>query len=322
MTKEKPYREPGRLNKKLVTFFFCVLTSMFFWLMMSLSKEYDITVSYPAEYVNIPKDRVISNELPSEISILIHARGFYLLAQKFRKEQTVYFDLDDSRSTGIRNYSYLLTNARLNKITDQFSSRIRVLRIMPDTIFLNYNKKITKRVPVRANISLTLDSQYQLSDSIRLVPDHVDVSGAADVLDQVNYVETVPVTIKDLDASKTYTLDLIKNRDAGYMELSDTEVRALIKVKKYTEGSIELPVEAVNLPPGYSLKAFPDKVTVKYDVAFDNYQHINATQFRAVIDYKKAEPGSNKLRITLEKFPPDIRSIRLFPEKAEYIIKK
>jgi hypothetical protein len=61
---------------------------------------------------------------------------------------------------------------------------------------------------------------------------------------------------------------------------------------------------------------------VKYNVAFDSYDKISADQFRAIIDYKKAEPNSNKLKIILEKHPQEIRAIKLNPEKVEYILKK
>ncbi|MCW3082886.1 MAG: hypothetical protein JWP12_252 [Bacteroidetes bacterium] len=316
------FKEPIRLNRRVITFLVCVLVSMFFWLMMMLSKEYNIIVSYPVEYMNTPKDRVISNLLPKEIDIEIRAKGFFLLAYKFKKAQTVYVDLEDSRPMATKNYFYLLTNSRINKMTEQFSSRIKVQRIMPDTIFLNFNRKVSKRVPVKANINLTVDSQYQQSDSIRLIPDHIQVSGAADVLEKINFVETVPVTIKNLNESRTLVLDIAKSQNAGYMETNFSQVKAQIHVKKYTEASVELTIEAINLPNGYSLKSFPDKVLVKYDVAFDNYQNINASQFRAVIDYKKAEPNSNKLKIVLETFPEGIRSIKLNPEKVEFIIKK
>ncbi len=315
------FKEPIRLNRRVITFLVCVLVSVFFWLMMMLSKEYNIIVSYPVEYVNTPKDRVISNLLPKEIDIEIRAKGFFLLAYKFKKAQTVYVDLEDSRPMATKNYYYLLTNSRINKMTEQFSTRIKVQRIMPDTIFLNFNRKVSKQVPVKAIINLTIDSQYQQSDSIRLIPDHIQVSGAADVLEKINFVETVPVTIKSLNESRTVVLDIAKSQN-GYMETNFSQVKAQINLKKYTEASVELTIEAINLPNGYTLKSFPDKVLVKYDVAFDNYQNINASQFRAVIDYKKVEPNSNKLKIVLEKSPSGIRSIRLNPEKVEFIIKK
>ena len=315
-------KEKVRLNRRVATFLACLMLSVLFWLLMNLSKEYTIVVSYPAEYVNTPTDKVISNLLPNNIDLEIRARGFFLLAHKLREAQTVNIDLNDSRPSNVKNYYYLLTNLRMNKITEQFSSRIRVVRVLPDTIFLNFNKKITKRVPVKANLTLSLDNQYQQSDSLKLVPAFVDISGAADVIAKVEFIETLPVSLKNVNASRNVALDLVNTTEAGEVELSSKQVKAMISVKKYTEASIDLPVEAINLPPGYSLKAFPDKVTVKYNVAFDNYGKINALQFRAVIDYKKAEPNSNKLKIVLEKYPAEIRSVRLFPEKAEYIIKK
>jgi len=317
-----PAKEKVRLNRRVATFLACVALSVLFWLMMNLSKDYTIVVSYPVEYVNTPQDKVISNQLPQTIDIEIRARGFFLLAYTFREAQTVLIDLDDSKPSVIKNYYYLLTNQRMNKITEQFSSRIRIQRVIPDTIFLNFNKKITKRVPVKANITMTTDNQYQQSEPIRLQPDYVNVSGAADVVDKVDFIETAPVSLKNVNASRSVSLDLITNTELGEIELSPKQIKALISVKKYTEGSIDLPVEAINLPSGYSLKAFPDKVTVKYNVAFDNYGKINALQFRAVIDYKKAEPNSNKLKVVLEKFPAEVRSIKLFPEKVEYILKK
>jgi len=76
------------------------------------------------------------------------------------------------------------------------------------------------------------------------------------------------------------------------------------------------------LPAGYGLKTFPDKVSVKYNVAFNDYGKINALQFRAVVDYEKIEPGNNNLKVHLVKYPLEVRSIKLNPEKVEYIIRK
>jgi YbbR domain-containing protein len=319
--------EPGAkkekilLNKRVATFLCCVFISVLFWLLMTLSKEYTISVAYPVVYTNSPKDKVIANNLPPAIQIEIRSKGFFLLVYKFREPQTVYVDLNESRPMG-QNHFYLLTNNQISKFTEQFSSRIKIQRIVPDTIYLNFNKKITKRVPVRSNLKLTVDSRYQQADPIKLVPGFVDISGAADVISRIDHVETVPMSLVNIDKSQSINLKIAIDSVNSEYELSATHVRALVNVVKFTEANIELPIEAVNLPPGYTLKAFPDKVNVRYNVAFDNYEKINAQQFRAVIDYKKAEPGSNKLKITLEKLPADIRSVKLNPEKVEYILKK
>ncbi|MDF2438966.1 MAG: uncharacterized protein K0Q95_3342 [Bacteroidota bacterium] len=315
-------KEKIRLNKRVATFLCCVFISMLFWLLMTLSKEYVITVIYPVNYVNAPADKVVANNLPTSMSLEVKSKGFFLLAYKFHDPQTVHIDLNESKSLGEKNHYYLLTNSQVNKITHQFSSRVAIQRVIPDTIYLNYNKKIKKRVPVRANLSIDIDTRYQLSDSLQLNPSFVEVSGAADVISKIDHVETLPMSLKNVDKPQTIILRLKNDSVKGDVEMSVSEIKAFVNVKKFTEASIELPIEAINLPSGYSLKSFPDKVSVKYNVAFDNYEKINAQQFRAVIDYKKADPGSNKLKIYLEKYPIDIRSVKLSPEKVEYILKK
>ena len=40
----------------------------------------------------------------------------------------------------------------------------------------------------------------------------------------------------------------------------------------------------MNVETGYSLKTFPDKITVRYQVALSKYNDVNAGQFDAVVD--------------------------------------
>jgi YbbR domain-containing protein len=315
-------KEIIRLNRKVATFLCCVFISILFWLLTALSKEYTITLSYPVDYVNPPKDKVVANDLPEKINIDIESKGFFLLAYKFKEAQVVYVDLQHSKPLSSKNNHYLLINSQINKITEQFSSRIKINRINPDTVFLNFNKKITRLVPVKANLTISLDDLYQQTDSVKLIPSFISISGAADVVNKIDHVETMPVEVKNVKNSREVSLTVINPSRKGDIQLSDSRVKAQVNVKKFTEATIELPVEAINLPIGYTLKSFPDKVTVKYSVAFDSYDKINSQQFRAVIDYKKADPNSNKLKIILEKFPDEIRFIKLNPEKVEFILKK
>ncbi len=312
-----------RLNKRVVTFLFCVLVSAFFWLMMTLSKEYTTELNFPVNYINLPSDKVVANHLSETIDIEIKATGFNLLLNKLKqKKETVLIDVKYSKPLPTKNHYFLLSNSRIDRITKQFSNDIKIIKIYPDTLFLNFNKKITKRVPVRANFKIDLAKQCQQSDSIRLNPAFINISGAAEVINKINYVETEPVILKNSSDSLSLKLNILKTPALKLVDLSPSIVLATINITKYTEANIELPIEVVNLPRGYDLKLFPDKVLVKYNVAFQNYEKIDALQFRAMVDFNKIEPGSNKLKIQLLKYPSEIRTIKLFPEKVEYIIRK
>ena len=290
---------------------------------MSLSKEYTININFPVKYINLPADKVIANHLPEGIDIEIKTNGFNLLMYKMtRDHETVMIDVKDSKPFQYKNHFYLLTNSRIDKITSQFNNEIKIQKVTPDTIFFNFNKKVTKQVPAKSNISITFDPQYQQTDSVKIEPAFIQISGAEEVLKKINYVETVPKKFKNVTNDLSLNLSIAETPEIKLIELSQSTVKATIHVTKFTEATIEIPVQTENLPDGYTMKVFPDKVFVKYNVSFSDYEKINPVQFKAIVDYKNIEPLSNKLKVQLIQFPKEIRSVKLNPEKVEYILRK
>ena len=318
-----PSEEGVRINRRVVTFIFCLIASAFFWVMMSLSKEYSIEIKFPVSYVNFPIDKVVSNQLPTTIDIEIKSTGFNLLVYKIKqKRDTVFIDAKDSKHLAEKNNFYILPNARIDKIASQFSGDVKIMKVYPDTIFMNYNKKKSKQVPVKTNIKIDFANHYQQSDSLQLTPAYITVSGASELVDKIKFIETKTIKLKKVSDTVSIQLQIKKTPNLKLVDISQTSVQAKINVTKFTEASIELPIEVDNLPTGFALKTFPDKITVKYNVAFKKYESITPLQFRAIVDYSKIEARSNKLKVQLVKYPSDIKSIKISPEKVEYIIRK
>lgn len=314
----------GIPNKgRVITFLVCLFVSAFFWSLMTLSKEYSIMEHFPVQYINAPKDKVVSNNLPEDIGIEIKARGFALMAYKFRKQHsTITLDMKDARAFNRNNVSYLVTNSRIDKINAQLNKETHVIKVNPDTIFINFNKKVSKLVPVKSNLKLQFSKLYNLTDCVTIQPRFIAVSAEAAVVNKIDFIETQPLVLENISTSTTVKLALLKKDEYKHVEFSQPNVKASIKVAKFTEASLELPVEIDNLPPGYSFKAFPDKVLVKFNVAFENYEKINASKFRVVVDYKKIDKQSNKLKVQILKVPEGVRNIKLVTERVEYIISK
>ena len=130
-------KEGVRFNRRMITFLFCILISILIWLLMALSKDYIITITFPVKYVNMPADKLVSNKLPEKIDLEISSSGFNLLNYKFRqKRETVLVDINDAKYLS-RNTYVIRANSRLDKITGQFKSDIKVVSIFPDSIFIN-----------------------------------------------------------------------------------------------------------------------------------------------------------------------------------------
>lgn len=290
---------------------------------MSLSKEYAIVVSFPVKYTNLPKDKLIVNQLPEIIDIEIRSSGFNLLIYKLKQHrETVFLDINDAKPSSTKNNYFISCNNHLDKITSQFSNAIKVVRIKPDTVFINYNKKISKTVPVKVNVNIEFAEQYQQSDSIQIEPKFVDVLGTDEVLSKISFVETAIYNLKNQEKSILMDLKLVKSAAMKQVEFSQNTVKMKVNVTKFTEAVVELPVEVENLPNGLNLKTFPDKIIVKYQVAFDDYGKISPSDFKIAVDYSKIEQGSNKLKVQIVKSPPNVRSVKLSNERVEYIIRK
>jgi YbbR domain-containing protein len=312
-----------RINRKAFTFLMCLALSVFFWVLMTLSKTYTISVNFPAKYIRLPPDKIVSNKLPETIEIEISSSGFKLLRYKFLPvNQVIDVDVKNIHYYNTTNSYYLLTSNCVNKVTKQFEDKIKVLKINPDTLFFNFNKKISKIVPIKHSIQLSFEKQYHLSKAIVINPSKITISGASDIIKKIDTLETEAQTFNNVSKSFTTNLQIANRPKFQQIETSNSVIEAKINVTKFTEGNLFLPLEVLHLPSKVSLKTFPDKVEIKYQVALEDYDKVNASQFRLVLDYNKIEKGNNKVKITLQKSSPYVRLIKLASEKVEYIIRK
>lgn len=290
---------------------------------MSLSKEYTISVSFPVKYTNLPADKLIVNQLPEIIDIEIRSSGFNLLIYKMKQhKETIMLDIKDAKSTSVKNNFFINCNNHLDKVTSQFSSAIKVVHIKPDTVFINYNKKTSKTVPVKVNLNIEFAEQFQQTDSIQIEPETIEIMGTKEVLATISFVETAETNLKKVDKTILMDIKLVKSPNMKQVEFSQNSVKTKINVTKFTEAVVELPVEVENLPNGLNLKTFPDKIAVKYQVAYNDYGKINSSDFKIAVDYSKIEQGSNKLKVQIVKYPTNVRSVKLSNERVEYIIRK
>lgn len=314
-----------RLNKKLVTFIVCVVIATGFWFLSALSKDYSGQVNVPVIYTHLPKDKVVTNKLVDTLDVEIRTSGFKLILYRLYKDpDPIRIDMRTVRRTREEGYYFIATNARLERFSEQLDPGTRITKVVPDTIFVNFNKKMSKMVPVKLNAQIDFRKEYQLKDSIRLHPSTVKISGAPSVIEKIDYIPTETVTLRDVHKPISRRVKLDFSGERKQVEASVDAVRLEVPVAKFTEGSIELPVEVTGLPVGYSIRTFPDKVTVKYQVALSDFEAVknNPQMFKLVADYSKVKEGSTKLKVELVKAPAAVRHPKVIPDKVEYIIRK
>lgn len=314
--------ESLRLNRKVITFIFCLIASAFFWLVTVLSKKYSTVINVPVTYINIPSDKLIFGDLPETIGIKVKASGYRIaLFKAMKKINRVTVDTKEMRR--YKNGYYLSTANKVDNISRQLVSEFEVVKIYPDTLFFGLVNRAEKIVPVKLNLEINYEKQFNLSDSIRIFPNAIQVSGASDKIDKIDFVETEKVVIQNAKELISQKVQLVI--PSKEITISSSSVNLTVPVAQFTEGNIDLPLEVRNLPNNFSIKTFPDKVNFKFMVAYENFNKINPEMFKAVVDYSKAELNSNLLKVEVKNFPSQYiseKTIKVSPEKVEYIIRK
>ncbi|MFI5149625.1 MAG: hypothetical protein ACHQRM_07810 [Bacteroidia bacterium] len=312
-----------KFNRKASVFAVCLVIAGFFWAITTLSMEFTSVVRFPVKYINLPKDKIVSNNLPDSIELEVKASGFELARYRIRQHlDPLMLDATGYKPHKGSDYYYLTTNSRLDYFNRQLGKEMKVLAVVPDTIFLNFSRKMSKLVPVISHVNVSFRKNFQQADSILIVPREVRISGSPVLLEKVKELHTQDITLTGLEKSCTVRKAILVSADLKQMELSTDSVSIHIPVSKYTEGQTEVSVVIKNVPAGVSLRVFPDKIKITYLVSFDSFDKIKPEMFEVAVDYKKLEEGSSKIHLDLLRAPAQVRSVSLNPDRVEYIVRK
>ena len=318
---DKTGRKEHRSHPRLIVFLVCLFISILMWLFIELMKDYTDEIKYKIAFTNAPKDLILTNSGENEISIGMNAQGFELLAAKYaRKKRTLTIDLSTLKiRLTADGYTAFLPSTR---IMEQLGKQIRfekeITSIKPDTLFFRFSEIYRKQVPVRPNVSYTLNGQYDITDSISFSPQFVTVSSIKSIIDTLSFVKTQKLTLNQLDSSVSVKVALYKGPSASVLKYSTDSVTVNLKVEQVTEAGYTVPVAISG--NGENVKIFPDKVEIVCRVPLSVYPHIGVSDFATQVEYLPSLTKEKRLKVTLVKVPEKVRVLKIIPADVEYII--
>lgn len=315
----------GRYRNKFSVFLVCIAISFFMWGLIKLTREYETPVKFKLNFENIPEDKVLVSAQDSTITLFLKARGLDLYSRLFRANNNI---IDVSlagirmRSDGNKYNGYIRTSRNMFSITQQLTNDIDLLGIQPDTLHFTFEDVHTRKVPVKSSLSLSYEPQFQLYDSIHMMPDSVIVSGIKSIIDTIYSIDTEKHTLRNLKGNKTLSLKLTKPKTVPPIHLAPDSITVEITVERFTEATIQVPVGMESKSP-VTFRTFPDKVTLTCRVAMREYERLDPSLFSVAIDYEESLASGNDLAtVYVTRSPPFAKVIRIQPEKVEYLILK
>ena len=284
--------------------------------MMTLNKYYETEIGIPLRVKKIPADMYAVSTSDEKITLKIRDRGTVLLnyyMQTFLPVTAEYKDFH--KQNGRLSMSI---GALKKQISGQLASSTEIISLSPDSI-IYYTQESTKKYPVEISGEISSAIQYEIGD-IKITPDSVWVFGPHSATDTMYFVYTEKITKTELRDSLTLDVKLQKKEGVKY---NPESVNIKIPVTPYTEKTFEKSIKGVGFPSSYTLKAFPSKAKVIFDVNMTKIDSISASDFSIGILYGDIYGNnSDKVKLTLLKHPEGVRNIRIVPNEVEYIIER
>jgi YbbR domain-containing protein len=308
-------------DEKTKVFSFFLVVTIFIWLLVELSKTYNSSQKFTINFKKIPENLLLEKKSSPSIELRISSPGFSLLKYKMTGKK-ISVNLSGVKKN--KKGYFILPNNQLSYLSSQVLDAL-VLRVVEDTLYVNLGKKITKKIPVAANLNLKFKQGYNIAlNGVKISPDSITVSGSKNILDTLKGVETVLYSRKRISSSIRKTLPLALDLNKYAIKITPKEVEVNVEVKKFTEGSITLPVKIKNIPRGKTVVPYPNEIKLIYRCDIDNFKKIKASSFAVEYDFKQylRDTLVNKLSPVLKRKNIHASSVKIVPEKIDFIIEK
>lgn len=305
---EDEIAEMGR--ERIVVFIVALILALCLWLMVNLSRDYNLNLELKINLTGLPQNKALAKDFPETATVSVTGEGWKLIS---------LYNNPPSINISVNNSEVNLYDQVQQQMT---AAAIELQKVQPLILTLDLEERITKKVPLRSNVDVSFEQQYDFLESPRLIPDSVSISGARSLIRSINEWSTDSVRIKNVSRNVEQMVPL---RNPGELiNLSTTQVTFRARVVQFTEGEENVEIITRNLPKGRNVSYSPSSITVKYDIPLTEYTKIkNKKLFNAYVTYQQiANDSTGFVRPQIEQVTDNyhIRVRSFQPRRTAYFI--
>lgn len=306
-------------STNILVFLFFTAIAVGFWIFASLNKTYEDRVTINISYINVPNDVEFSADLTTSINVKLKDKGNILIGLWRNPSDSLIFDFEQHPEIAkVKKISFQSATLFEKQLRAKMPSTTVIVDYTPDDIVIEKGVLKSKKVPVKLQRSITCNDQYCIVDSSTVEPQQITIYASQERLDTIDTIYTSLLSASNL--TDTLRTELRLNIPSK-VKTDHPTVKAMIPVEIYTEGSVNVPVKAVNVPKQYKVKTIPGEVTVKYNVAQSRYKKVTSGGFSICIDYEDIIDSNSKSQfLMVKKVPEGVINYKLNPESVEYIV--
>lgn len=285
------------------------LVAFVIWVLFNLSQDYSVFLDYGLRVRTDIRDREKTAVADDRLMVRVKAGGFYIVFHRMglhdgEVELSVggeHLTVTDSESD---LFSINLQDV-FSDVVSAFGPEVEVESVVSKTVNVTLPKVDVRKVPVALNFSLKCEPQYMLSGHPVLSPDSVVISGPSGEVSSVEMVRTESISLRGVksDVHGMAGIHPIKG-----VTISEQGVMYSLKVGRYVDESLMIPVSVRNVPAGKKVMVLPNEVEVTCRRFFPLAEKLEPTEFGCYVDYDELV-SSHSSDIIPELVPPGGRRI-------------
>jgi hypothetical protein len=161
---------------------------------------------------------------------------------------------------------------------------------MPDSLSLEYVLKSYKMVPVELDLKPNFPVGYRHFGSLVPRPDSVLIVGPEEDLAGITRWRTESRTTRRINSPTTV---YVKPESRRPFQINPGVLKVDVDPVQFTERSLRIPVQAVNLPADTKLRVEPDSATASFLIPLANYEAIAQSNVHLEVDFTQLNSRSS-----------------------------
>jgi hypothetical protein len=314
-----------KFRQRLSVFLVCLVISIVIWITIKMANVYTTVIPVTVHFTHLPQNKVLTSVTDSIIRLEIKEKGSYLFNLHYlqaRKPVSISLRFTPLYQKNDIISATVSPSALINDFERKMGLFGKIQSISPDTIYLTFEPKKSKKLPVTADFDIIYEKHYFGYNGIMFEPDSVTVTGPARLVDPLDSASLGLIRLNNLSENITITRGFDKDTTTRFLNFYPGEVTLTIPVEKFTEAEIEIPV-TINNSGDLRIKTFPDKVKIVYTVALKDYPEVEPEMIIAAADFSTVDISrEDRVKVQLIQYPTFIHIKKIEPGTVEYIILK
>jgi hypothetical protein len=270
------------LARGILIFLGALVFSALLWAYVRLSAAYEADVDLPIK-LTAPKGYALASGLPERLHTRVRGAGWQILLMGFTKNANFQLDLSERAlptEEMVTLHSDEITNAAV------LPSELRILKVEPDSLELQFGKAIEKRVAIAPRLEVQAARGYTIVGDPVVTPRSLTLVGAVNVLDSLTAIPTQYDSVFGAKEDVDRVLPLSDSLNNFVTMPSVPKITVHVKVQAIGEKRITgVPVTIDALPPQFELLLIPGTIAVTVRGGVEELAKLQPTEIHARVLY-------------------------------------